>query len=276
MQAHSVISNTISGDILKKGHLSVRFMVDGFSLLLKDQSFRPVILNKFQEKQALSLRTYVLECSEWLDRHTIFEGFEGETTIVYDKSASCLVPEKLFDPNQADAYLDPVGARDPDSYTMKYPLKGRKTMIVFDVAAILQSFAEKFKGKTRILPYTNLLYSVADQVNASDHQRGFALLEIQNYTMGILYIKEDRTVITNHMTVKNQDEVVYHTLNILSKKGFNRSKSPLFICGRMGDDIRETLSKYLGNIQPVPYLIPDIPKEAIPEHVLLSEASHCD
>ena len=132
---------------------------------------------------------------------------------------------------------------------------------------------EKANGNVRVIPDMEVLLSVADQVNASDHQRGFATVEMQPGYMAILFIRSDSVVIANHMQIKQPEEVVYHVLNTLERVGFDRRKMPLFHAGYSFDEELKTLRKYIRNILPLPYHILDVEKSAIAEHIILAEAT---
>jgi len=106
MKVHSIISNTISEEILQTGHLSIRFLTDGFSLLLEDKKFRPIILNRFSEDTIVTRTTLVNSCIDWLNRHTLIENFSGEVTIITDSPTSVLVPKELFSKSNVRAYLE--------------------------------------------------------------------------------------------------------------------------------------------------------------------------
>ena len=83
MQSDSIISNTISQDIRLKGHQSIRFSPDGFSVLVSDASYRPVYLKQYtfdtpiQPNQLSAEYGRILEESELLT-------FEGETVFIVD------------------------------------------------------------------------------------------------------------------------------------------------------------------------------------------------
>ncbi len=275
MQVHSIISNTISEEILSSGHLSIRFMTDGFSLLIQDKEFRPVVLNRFHGDADISLNSYVLSCSDWLERHTLLDGFKGEISIVIDLAPETLVPESLFSEKNASAYLAPVCQLKPGDSVRFRQIRNRPFYIVFAVPHVIVEFARHFSNVPRILTSTEVSLSVADQVNAADHQRGFAMIETQNCFINILLIRDDQLVLSNHLRLKNQEELVYHTLNTLQQMEFDRKNSPLFFTGCCNENEIKTLSRYIRNIKALSYHILDIEKSSIPEHVILAEASRC-
>ena len=276
MQVHSVISNTISEEILGTGHLSIRFMADGFSLLLEDREYRPVILNKFTEASAISLTSHVLSCSQWLDRNDILDGFRGEVSIVVDSLSTAVVPEELFSKKDAHLYLQHEKQIKVNE-TIKYKsIRKRPFGLVYAVPASILELSEKFSGKVRIMPPAEIMLSMADQVNAADHQRGFALAEYQTGFMGILIIRNDELVLTNNFELKNEEGIVYHTLNALQQLEFDRHNSPLYHSGLEFKNELVTLGRYIRKVLSLPYQIIDMEKTAIQEHILLAEATRCE
>lgn len=276
MQVHSIISNTISEEILSSGHLSIRFMADGFSLLLEDRNYKPVVLNRFTGEPPMTHKIHLTECEEWLQRQTLLENFHGEITIVADVIPTTLVPESLFSEKDKFLYMEPVTRLHPGEKVAFNTIKNRPLVIVYAVPVDYLLLAEKFAGNVRIKSSLEVLFSVSDQVNAADHQRGFALLEVQQGFMGILMIRNDALVIASHQELGKKNELVYHTLNTIQQLGFDREDRPLFFAGTPGDPELEQLRKYVRNIKPLPYFISEIDKSAINEHVLLAEATRCE
>jgi len=276
MQVHSVISNTISEEILRTGHLSIRFMVDGFSLLLEDRSFNPVLLNRFTQESPMTLKSHLLECKDWLERHTLISAFTGEVTILDDSIPSTLVPDELFSDHNAFLFLEPVTSLRAGEKVFHKDIRNRPFTLVYAVQNDLRDLAALFAGIARIKPSLEILLSVADQVNASDHQRGFALAEVQNGFFGILIIKDDELVILNSFHINQSDEMVYHTLNTMQQLEFDRNSRPLFLGGPEMNTQIDELGKYIRSIQPLPYHINDLDGSSVQEHILLAEATRCE
>lgn len=276
MQVQSVISNTISEEILGTGHLSIRFMADGFSLLLEDRDYRPVLLNRFTEEDAISLTSHVLSCRQWLERNDILDGFRGEVSIVVDSLPTAVVPEDLFSKKEAHLFLQHEHYIKASENVKYKSVKNRPFVLVFAVPVTIIELSDKFIGKVRVMPPTEIMISMADQVNASEHQRGFALTEYQRGFMAILIIRKDELVLANHFEIKNQEGIVYHTLNSLQQLEFDRENSPLYHSGVDFKDELKTLGKYIRKVQALPYKIVDLKKSAIQEHILLAEATRCE
>lgn len=277
MQVHSIISNTISEEILASGHLSIRFMADGFSLLLEDRNYAPVVLNRFTaESPLLTRKSYLLSCEDWLQRHTLLENFLGEITLVVDALPTTLVPDSLFSEKDKLLYLEPVTTLHAGEQVEFTTIRNRPFNIVYAIPADFLLLSEKFSGSVRIKSPMEVLFSVADQVNAADHQRGFALVEVQHGYMGILMIRNDELMIANHQQLGKQGELVYHTLNTIQQMEFDRMSRPLYYSGIPGDKELGMLRKYVREVNTLPYHIKEIERSAICEHILLAEATRCE
>ncbi|MEX0981752.1 MAG: DUF3822 family protein [Bacteroidales bacterium] len=275
MKAHSIISNTISEEILHKGHLSIRFMMEGFSLLLEDKNYHPVVLNKFSTEGSMSLTSQLLACEDWLQRHTLIDDFSGEVSIIHDSSPALFVPESLFSEKDASLYLEPLVSIPTHEYVRQKEIKGRPVVLVCLVPGLISSLTEKFSGPVRIIPASEVMLSMAEQVNAADHQRGFMLIEAQHGLLNILMIKEDGIVLSNQLTMSGKGDLVYHILNAMQHLGFDRKNRPLFYAGLTYAEEMENLQKYIKTLVPLAYHIFDIDKSSIPEHILLAEATRC-
>jgi hypothetical protein len=278
MQVHSIISKTIPEEVLHGGHLSIRFLTDGCSLLLEDQQYNPLIINRFSVETPLSLNHYIQQCTEWLDTHSLLEQFSGETTLVPGKSASIFIPDDLFSAAHERFILQQAHPVDADDSVRHRNIKKRPFHCIFSVPDALAEFSGRFGGETRIIHPSECMLSVADQVNASDHQRGCILIESQPGAMEILVIRDDTLVLSNRYRLKSEEDLVYHTLNTFKQLGYDRRAIPVFFAGTLNDEQNPllTLKKYIRKVLPLPYIIPDIEKASIAEHVILAEATKCE
>ena len=68
MRVESVISNSITQEIRLKGHQSIRFAPDGFSVLISDADFVPVVLNHYYFESPPPVEDLVSEFSRLLDK----------------------------------------------------------------------------------------------------------------------------------------------------------------------------------------------------------------
>ena len=94
MQVDGIISNTITQDIRLKGHQSIRFSPDGFSILISDASYRPVFLKQFSFDSDIRKDQLPAECGRILGEYQLLS-FEGETVLILDSLAVTVLP-KLF------------------------------------------------------------------------------------------------------------------------------------------------------------------------------------
>ncbi len=278
MQVHSIISNTISEEVLKSGHLSIRFRTDGFSLLLEDANFKPVILNDFSNDPYLSLAGHIQQCEAWLEKHTLLNEFRGETSILCDTPSETLIPEKFFSKDLQTSYLNSANSVGPNEIVKHRKIKSRPFVSVFAVPVQIIDLAKKFKSGSKIMHPVESMLSAADQIDASEHQRGFVMIETQATSLEILVIKNDELVLSNRYKLKKPDEVVYHTLNSIKQLELDRKKIPVYISGLYKQDHEAILllGKYIKNVKPMPYFIRDIEKDTIPVNIILSEASKCE
>ena len=276
MKVHSVIANAIPEEVFTQGHLSIRFMADGFSLLLADRAFSPVVLNRFTFGHSNTLATSIEQCNDWLERHTLVERFSGEATIVLDSPGSILVPDELFNRENPYQDLEPQYHVRVDEYVKYRPIKGREMYQVYAVPGSLLEFSDRFHGKQRILTSSEVCFSVIDQVNASDHQRGFIYTEIQKGFINLMVIRNDELVLSNQLRFEYPDEMVYFVLNTVAKLSLDREKTPLFYSGSAFHEQIALLGKYIRKINPLPYHTPVLEPTAISEHTLLTEATRCE
>ncbi len=278
MQVHSIISNTISEEVLQSGYLSIRLRTDGFSLLLEDAKYKPVILNNFSNTPYLSLAGHLQACEDWLNKHTLLDAFKGETTLIIETSAATIVPKKLFSKEHTSYYLEQTNAISSNDTILYKKIKNRPFVLVYAVNKLIEEMSHKFSSTVRIMHPAESLLSAADQIDASIHQRGFVLIEIQEFMLEVLVIRNDDLVNSNRHKLKSKDEIVYHTINTMKQFELDRKIVPVYLAGSYSPDheYMQILGKYIKKIEPLPYFIRDIEKDAIPESIILSEASKCE
>ncbi len=278
MQVHSIISNTISEEVLQSGHLSIRFRTDGFSLLLEDSNFKPIILNEFSNDPYLSLSGHIRACEDWLITHTLMAEFSGETTLMIETPAANLIPEKLFSVDNKEIFVEQTNTIGANETVHFRSVKNRPFVIVYPVPNLIIDFSKRMMSECKIMHPLESMLSAADQVDASDHQRGFVMIETQDTTLEILVIQGAEVVLTNRYKLKNTDEIVYYTLNSIKQLELDRKTIPVYISGvyKEGHDAIKLLGRYIKNVRPMPYFIRDIEKESISESIILSEASKCE
>jgi len=277
MQVHSIISNTIPEEVLQTGHISIRFLSDGFSLLLEDSSFTPLVLNRFSSDTSFSMNHYVDQCTTYLENHSLLADFQGEVSLLTSSPSATAIPEDLFADNHLKLYLEQVTRIGSNETVQSRKVKDRPFYIVFTAADKLGELAGRFGGTVRILHPSECLISAVDQVNASDHQRGFLCIEIQSAAMELTAFRNDNLVLSNRFAITAERDILYHTLNTLQQLEFDRKQTPVFWAGNLGKSpgSMDSLKKYLGNLQALPYFIREINAEAIPENILLAEATKC-
>ena len=168
MQVHSIISNTITQDIRQKGHQSIRFAPDGFSILISDASYRPVFLKQYEYDPTVPVALHPQECERVL-RELDMLSFEGETIFISDSPLVTLVPEQLFILDHERILLDNAcNLTDTDQiYSRK--LKDRPLFVLYAISQELKLLTEKLTGEVKILHASECLISLSDQVQASDH-----------------------------------------------------------------------------------------------------------
>ena len=276
MQGHDVISNTVTEEIRLKGHQSIRFAPDGFSVLVSDASYRPVFLSQYEYDDSVPPNLLPRECNRILSELELLS-FEGETVFIVDSQAVTLVPEEFFDENNAAELLRNAAELKENDRIYSRKLKSRPQVILYAVSEEIDSLKSSFQEKVKVLHSMECLISLSDQVRASDHQRGVVLAEIQPYTMDILIIMEDSIRLTNHYSLKDPADFIYHTMNTIRQLELDREKIPVYLSGLIHEDheLFGLLGKYIRNVNTTPYYLEELSKTDMLRYMILSEASKC-
>ena len=276
MQAEGIISNSISQDIRLKGHQSIRFTPDGFSVLVSDASYKPVFLKQYLYDSTVPDSMYPSECGRVLKELQLLD-FEGETVIIMDSRSASVVPAQFFDQDHTRSLMEKVAETGESEEVVHRYIRNRNLNIIFSYPREIEELKDSFKGSVKILHAAECLVSLSDQVQASDHQRGFILAEVQPHTLGLLVIQEDGIRLLNRYALKDPSDFIYHTLNTLKQLDLDRERIPVYLSGivHQEHELFGLLGKYVRHIKITPYYLEELSRTQMLRFMILSEGSKC-
>jgi hypothetical protein len=276
MQVDSVISNSITQDIRLKGHQSIRFAPDGFSVLISDSSYTPVYLKEYTFETSLPVEELVSECGRILDEAGLLS-FEGETVLITDSMAVTLLPKQFFNVDKNREILEKVCALDKSDRVFDRSIKNRNFHLVFAVPDKVIGLGNRFAGEVKILHTAECLLSLSDQVKASDHQRGVLMAEVQVHTLDILVISGDQVRLLNRYLLNDPSDFIYHTLNTMRQLELDHESIPVYLSGIIHEEhrLKGLLLKYIRNVISTPYYLEHLSREQTLRFMILSEGSKC-
>jgi hypothetical protein len=276
MQADSIISNTISQDIRLKGHQSIRFAPDGFSVLISDASYTPVYLKRYTYQQSVPREEIHAECARIQDEAGLLS-FEGETILILDSLSVTLVPNPFYKEDRSREMLEKVCPLDTSDRVTDRIVKNRTGHLLFSVPRKIDELAGRYTGKVKIIHTSECLISLSDQVKSSDHQRGVVMAEVQENTLDILVIREDQIKLLNRYALNDPSDFIYHSLNTMKQLGLDRETIPIYLSGMIHEEheLYGLLGKYVRNVVTTPYYLEELDRENILRYMILSEGSKC-
>ncbi|MEA3463050.1 MAG: DUF3822 family protein [Bacteroidota bacterium] len=276
MQAFSVISNSITQDIRLKGHQSIRFAPDGFSVLISDVSYTPVYLKHFAAESPVPVEDLIAECSRALDDEGLLS-FEGETVLISDSMAATLLPKQFVDVDKNREILEKICSLDKTDRVFDRSIKTRDFHLIYSVPEKIIGLGNRFAGDVKILHASECLLSLSDQVKSSDHQRGVVMAEVQTHTLDLLVVAEDRVLLLNRYWLNDPSDFIYHTLNTMRQLDLDRRTIPVYLSGVIHEEHEyiSLLAKYIRNVVHTPYYLEHLSREDILRFMILSEGSKC-
>ncbi len=276
MLVEGIISNSVSQDIRQKGHQSIRFTPDGFSVLISDASYKPVLLKQYVYDSIVPGNMVYSDCRRILDEHQLL-GFKGETVLIMDHPAVTFVPDQFFNEETAGSLLEKAAAIDPTDQVASRYIHQRRMHILFAYPGEIEELKEQITGKVQVIHSSECLISLSDQVQASDHQRGFILAEVQQHTLNLLVIREDGIRLINRFALKDPSDFIYHTLNTMKQLELNRESIPVYLSGIVHPEheLHGLLGKYVRNVKTTPYYLEELTKIQLLRFMILSEGSKC-
>jgi hypothetical protein len=276
MRVHPVISDSITQDIRLKGHQSIRFAPDGFSVLVSDTSYTPVFLKQYSFDNPLTVDELVAECGRVLDEAGLLS-FEGETVLITDSMAATLLPRQFFNVDKNREILEKICALDKNDRVFDRAVNNRDFHLVFAVPDKIIGLGNRFAGKVKTLHTSECLLSLSDQVKSSDHQRGIVMTEVQAGSLDILVIADDRVQLLNRYKLNDPSDFIYHALNTMRQLKLDPESIPVYLSGIIHEDheLRNLLLKYIRNVNSTPYFLEHLNKEQTLRYMILSEGSKC-
>ena len=276
MQVDSVISNSITQDIRLKGHQSIRFAPDGFSVLISDATYTPVYLKQYTFGSSVPVEVLVAECGRIQDEAGLLS-FEGETVLITNSMAVTLLPKQFFNVDKNREILEKICSLDKNDRVFDRSIKNRDFHLIFAVPDKIIGLGNRFTGDVKILHTAECLLSLSDQVKASDHQRGVLMSEVQAHTLDILVIADDRIQLLNRYSLNDPSDFIYHTLNTMRQLELDPESIPVYLSGIIHEahPLKELLLKYIRNVISTPYYLEDLTREQILRFMILSEGSKC-
>jgi hypothetical protein len=241
-----------------------------------DASYRPVLLNHYQYEPEVPVELFPGECIRILRELELLR-FEGETVLIVDTPAVTIVPEQFYREGDEATLLERAcSTKDTDRIFCRY-LRDRKLYLLFSAGNELEGLKEDLPDSAKILHTLECLISLADQVQASDHQRGMVLAEVQHLTLQLLVIAEDVIRLSNRYALKDPSDFIYHTLNTLKQLGLDREKTPVYLSGIIHDDheLFGLVNKYVRHVKTTPYYLEGLSREEVLRFMILSEGIKC-
>ena len=276
MQVEGIISNPITKDIRLKGHQAIRFSSDGFSVLVSDASYKPVFLKQYYYDPSVPASIFPAECGRILNENLLLD-FQGETVFILDSQSATLIPRQLFDESDSREMLANAAVLQEDDIVLHRHIRDRDLNILFAVSPELENLKAKISGRVQILHSSECLLSLSDQVQASDHQRGFILLEIQKHSLEILVIRKDKVSLMNNYALKDTSDFIYHTLNTVKQLNLDRETIPVYLSGMVHSEheLFGLLGKYIRQVKTTPYYLEELSRTQMLRYMVLSEGSKC-
>jgi hypothetical protein len=276
MQAESVISHTITQDIRLKGHQSIRFAPDGFSVLVSDASYTPVFLKQYTLAKPGTVEELAAKCGEILHEAGLL-AFEGETVIITDSMAVTPIPRQFFNADKKRDILEKVCSLNESDQVLDRSIKNRNFHLVYAVPEKIVELGSGYTTDVKILHTSECLLSLSDQVKSSDHQRGAVMAEVQLHSLDILVISGDQIQLINRYSLNDASDFIYHTLNTMRQLDLSRESIPVYLSGIIHEEhpLYQLLGKYIRNVVHTPYYLEHLTREQILRFMILSEGSKC-
>ena len=276
MNVRDIISSPVSEVTRLKGHQTIRFVTDGFSLLVSDASYIPVFLREYSYERKLDPDQYASEAERILAEHELLD-FAGESVLILDNHGFTVIPDSFYSEEYARSMLEMECSLNESEIIYERTLQERRIHILFPCPGSLEVLKNRLTGKCSIIHSVECLMSLSDQVRARDHQRGFLLADVQDSTLALLVIRADEIILLNRYQLGDPSDFIYHTLNTMKQLDMDRETVPVYISGTVHPDheLSGLIKKYIRHVKSTPYYLENLSREEMLRYMLLSEGSKC-
>jgi hypothetical protein len=235
-----------------------------------------VLLRKFSFDPSIASKTHPAECGKVLKESELLD-FEGEIVLIVDSLSFTLVPKQFFDEELGRDLLQKVCTLEETDQIQYRFIRNRSMVMLFAVPEGIVELQKQFRGEVKIIHISECLVSLSDQVQASDHQRGAVLIDVQPYTLDLLVIQGDQIRLLNRYPLKETSEFIYHALNTVKQLDLDRESIPVYLSGIVHEEheLYGLLGKYLRTIRTTPYYMEELSKMEVLQYMILSEGSKC-
>jgi len=212
--------------------LSIRVFPDGFSLWITNAAHTVVCRKRviYNHKQSLNDFPELLLQLKELGYQYSSIGFIIETDF-YD-----VVPDILHNEYNQQSFLKFKFPELPDAVNLMFrKISAFNCVLIFAIPAMLHDFIRKNFEQSSITPH---LESGLTK-NFSQSECNIKIM-IKKENADFLYFTGNNLKLANNFAFKNQDDILFHTLNILQQNGYRDNQCEVIV---YEDEVHEELSE---------------------------------
>lgn len=217
--------------------LSIELSLDGLSYCLLDtESFQYQVLESFSFTKVQSYSDLSVVADFIMKTTPVPHISIQKSNLVFLNSASCLVADSLFDPNQLDAYFNFHFPLKDNHIVKADKLNNLSAYNVYALPVEIEKALTQLFPNIRIRHYSSTLienlcyYHKAEQITQN------VVLHVQDKHFEILIFDGSRLVLYNTFPYATWEDLLYYMLYVLEQLEIAPEKSDVLILGEIAMD----------------------------------------
>ena len=251
--------------------LSICLRSNGFSFSVVSTDDTLLTFGVVQSQQPLSASQLAQQVIQTLGEHDAVLDYK-KMRLVIPSMHFVWIPAHLYDPSHNRQYLATVAPVDHEANICRSYSKSLDSYIVFTAPAdIVTAFKIAIPGVDIICQHAVL----AEALPVSTYKNHPAiLLHLRDNVADIEAFYNGRLLLSASYPAQNNDELLYHAINVMKQLHLETPDMELAICGMVDRDIYSHLQHFFPNVtlftgKPFTYLNPDFQTLHTYKHTLV-------
>lgn len=227
-------------------HLLLYWDCQTLKYLVMDPSTDVVLSHaKFIKKEGVNENAF-LE-NTWSNSPILKQEFK-KVSLTFSGHFSCLIPSSLHTESEEKKFIS-YSTRDRDFETQNYKHSKIGAVMIAEIPELKSWFIKKYPN-IKLYPNASLMIETLIRLNKFD-KRNMIYLELSQKNFEIYAFDKGQFKLFNSFEINNQNDFVYHTLNVIQQLELDPKKTTINLSGSIykEHEYYSLLANYFPNIQ---------------------------
>lgn len=250
MKEFALFNDSFSATKTTTYHLSILLSKQGYSYCIVDSVRQKcVVIKNVNFDQVGDNDTFYKNVEDLLKNDAFLNKFYKSVDFIYQSPKSTLVPNALFNREKLKSYFEFNQKLAPYEEIHYNKLKRTEAIIIFSIpSSITTLMVNKF-------PELNFYHQAStfidNTLRKANETRNLVAVMVNKNFFDIVVCESGKLFLYNNFVYKNENDFVYHILNVYQQLKIEPSKVPLALSGDIQKDDKrfKLLVKFIKKIQ---------------------------